>query len=337
SATAVRVLLPGRNTGETGTLSGNGRDCRVTFKSGEAPTQGLRIQYAYIAEAASGTNLTMDTVAGTEKLLKFGGSTWGIVNPGTSLQSDWSGMSIDDEKSYIVSHLVYPLAGWSNPWQWDMAYSNSSAGCYVIPSNSAPAQATLISSSWSSRSDVIETNCIYGVASLMVSYPEKGLYTSGIYDTHLDTPSYNSIGWNSVMPAGCSVGMRVRSASSNDMSDAQAWTNITAMSVPGSLSISSKRYVQFQAELGSSNDGLLTPLLKDVVITWPGESTTVDISGTFTRSSDYGIAEIEVDGEPLRSAVVIDLEIFDDIRAYGYPQRITSTLTAEIMPLNTVE
>ena len=334
-STAVRVMLPGRESGEAGTLSGNGKNCRVMFKSGDSPSQGLLIMYAYIAEAASSTNLTMDTVAGTEKLLRFGGSTWGIVPPGTSRHSDWSGLSIDEEKSYIVSYLMTPNVGWSNPWQWDMTYTNSSAGCYVIPSTSTPNQVTLITPSWSTRTDVVKTNCIYGVAELMVSYPEAGLYTSGIYDTHVDAPSYDKIDWSALLPSGCGLGMRVRTAASNDMSDAQAWTNISVMSSPGSLSVSSKRYVQFQAEMKSSSDGMLTPKLKNVAISWPGEPATVDIAGTFTQGPDYGITEVLIDGRPLQSAVLIDLEIFADIRAYGYPQRITSQLAAEVMPLNT--
>lgn len=334
-STAIRVVLPGRETGETGTLSGNGKNCRVTFKSGDYPNQGLLIQYAYIAEAATSTNLTMDTIAGTEKLLKFGGSTWGYVTPGKSIQSDWVNLTIDEERSYIVSYLLTAHGGWSNPWQWDMAYTNASEACFVVPASSTPGLATLTSPTWSTRGDVIKTNAVFGVESLMVSFPEKGFYTSGIYDTHIDSPSYDKVGWSSWIPSGCGLSMRVRTASSNDMSDAVAWTNITAMSSAGSLSVGSGRYVQFQAEMTSSSDGLLSPLLKDVVISWPGEAATVDIACTFTQGPDYGIAKVLVDGRPLQSAVLIDLEIFANILAYGYPQRITSQLSAEVMPLNT--
>ena len=85
---------------------------------------------------------------------------------------------------------------------------------------------------------------------------------------------------------GGAVALRVRTANSNDMSDARAWTNVSPVASSGdAISPGNKRYVQFRADLtpNSTYWGSITPTLKDVAVDWQGEKRVVDVGGTFTK------------------------------------------------------
>ena len=120
-------------------------------------------------------------------------------------------------------------------------------------------------------------------------------------------------------------------------SDAGEWSTILPSSAnPRSISASYKRYVQFQAVLKSSSDGLSTPQLKDLTIDWKGELQMVNIGGIITKGPDYGVVEVLVDGVPLQSALAIDLMIYKDIYNMNHvSKRVTSSLIADIRPRNT--
>jgi hypothetical protein len=101
------------------------------------------------------------------------------------------------------------------------------------------------------------------------------------------------------------------------------------------ISPGSGRYVQFQALMRPDSGGWQTPKLRDVTITWQGAQQLVDIGGTFTTGPDYGITKVTVDGEELKTGLNVDLEIFQDVRGFRGTQRLTSGLTAEVVPRNT--
>ena len=120
------------------------------------------------------------------------------------------------------------------------------------------------------------------------------------------------------------------------MTNATAWSSITAITSPGSIaSLADERYVQFRASLKADTSTLETPLLKDVTIDWPGQEQFVDIGGTFSMGPDYGIFELTVDGQDIKKGLQVDLEIYDYVRAHGSSNRITSRLVAEVFPRNT--
>ena len=119
------------------------------------------------------------------------------------------------------------------------------------------------------------------------------------------------------------------------MADASAWTNVASRSAPGAINTGARRYVQFQAELGSDSGGIQTPRVEDVTVIWEGGSRAVDVGGTITRGPDYGVFEVTVDGGPLTTAMRIDLEIFKDIRSFGGLQRVRSSIASEVSPRNT--
>ena len=169
---------------------------------------------------------------------------------------------------------------------------------------------------------------------MYTTYPTNGYYVSPVMDTQLDAPAYQNISWDAYEPWGSSLKLKVRSGNSNDLSDAQAWTNITAMTSPGSINPGNSQYCQFYAEFEPSSSGLAAPKLKDVTVRWTGEERFVDVGGTFTKGPNYGTFDLTVDGQQIKTGVSIDLEIFKDTRGYRGTRRITSALTSEVTPRN---
>ena len=79
-----------------------------------------------------------------------------------------------------------------------------------------------------------------------------------------------------------------------------------------------------------------TPKLRDVTLEWTGEERLVNIGGVFTKGEDYGIFTVEVDGNPLRAALIVELEIYKkDVRGMnGVNRTISSALKADMTPRN---
>jgi len=97
-----------------------------------------------------------------------------------------------------------------------------------------------------------------------------------------------------------------------------------------------QRYVQFQAALTADADLTNTPILRDVTLTWPGETRIADVAATFTTGPDKGIYEVLVDDAPLVRAVTGFIEVFQDIRQRdGSIKRLRAATTQELEPRNT--
>jgi hypothetical protein len=277
----------------------------------------------------------MDTLAGTTCELRFLGAKTVTINGGTSQWSDQANYAIDRDKSYVVSFLVDHAASMGNAWHWTDSTNVSVRSTYIIPASSVPGEADLLSDVWSTRTDVVETNAVLGVQYLYSTYPTNGFYESAVIDTRLAAPVYSDIDWHESVPVGTDIRMKVRSGSSNDLSDAAAWTNIASMASPGSISPGNGRYVQFQCELTPNTYGTVTPKVKDVTLRWGGAEQFVDIVGTFTKGPEYGIFELTIDGQPLKMGVNVELEIFKDVRGFRGTRRVRSAVSAEITPRNT--
>jgi len=103
------------------------------------------------------------------------------------------------------------------------------------------------------------------------------------------------------------------------------------------ISVPVKRYAQFQLILNSSSLGQDTPRVRDVTLAWTGEERVVDVGGTFTKGPQYGQFELTVDGQKLQTGIVVDLELYRDVRGFYSTgtRRITSSATMEMMPRNT--
>ncbi len=334
---AVRVLIRGEEMTDGGWMNHDGGNVKLRFDSGSSP---LRIKAAYIAECSDPQNPTPD--AATDGIpLYFNGSqevyipawsdAWGMPAAGTAFP-------IEKEKSYLVSVLVSPAASEGTAEYWGESSTNV-PGCYMILATNIPTKAMTQQANWSSLPYVV-TSRLYIVKYMETTYATNGYFTSQILDTHLDAPQYTDIDWNSEVPSGTGLRLKLRTGNDPELADATDWSNITWMSSPGAVSLSPKRYVQFRAWLTSNNDPSFedcrTPRLKDVTLSWNGERRITDVGGTVTVGPDYGIFAMTVDGKDLVKGVTIELEIYQDVTGFGGMQkRLTSSMTTEIEPRNT--
>ena len=339
--TAVRILQKGSELADNGSwLSLNGEQCRLTFEASSIEPFGLG--HVFIGESSSATNSRMDysSSTGTPVMaVSFGGSDSVDIPAGQTVVSDWIDLSIDREKNYLVSFIIEDDSSKDAPKQWvDLRATD--------PTDPTPLTTLVVEDAddnitndqtWSNRTDITAypTNLIFGLAAVDVSYPKTGTYTSQIFDTHLSAPLYGDITWNADMPTGTALGFKVRTGDNPDLSDALDWTSLSAFSTERTISASPKRYIQFQAILESDSGGQNSPKLKDVTLAWTGERQLVGIGGIFTKGPGYGMFEISVDGQPLRSGLIIDLEIYKDTLALNSKsRRVTSSLKAELTPRN---
>ncbi len=325
-----RVLMRGEEMINGNHIAFSGQSPYVLFYSyGGYP---LKIKSAFIGTAQSSTTPTPNA-SGTMTRLRFNGNdeaelggsngVWGIfANPVTVF-------SIDKTKSYIISYQISSDSGNG------MACSETHAGAvgsYFIR-NSDPTDASILD--WSSR-PVEYDNRIVGLYGVWTYYPSNGTFTSQIFDTKNSTPPYLTMNWTADKPYGTAVSMKIRTGNQPDMSDAPAWSNITAMTLTGTISPPSKRYVQFRSILTASSGGYSTPILKDTTIRWTGATKVVDVAAQMTTGPNYGVCSLTIDDRPLLKGIKINLTIFKDIVGWTpETMRLTSMMTAEVEPRNT--
>jgi hypothetical protein len=243
--------------------------------------------------------------------------------------------AIDQRKSYLVTLQLGPDPSSGYLPVWPETHSGA-PGSYIIPASFAPTSADAQAANWSTKPVVTSPN-LMGPCLLWTTYPSNGLFTSQIFDTKIAAPVYSTISWSAINSFYTSVKIKVRTSDLGDMSDAPAWTNITAfLTSPANITCGNKRYVQFQAILDPDSSGWTTPKLQDVTIKWAGETKVVDVSAMMTKGPNYGICQVTVDDKPLVKGIQIDLTIFKTILGWGpVAKQLTSSMTTEIEPRNT--
>lgn len=331
-----------------------GRAIKITFDN--VSSNAMHIDYAFIMEHAGGP----DGDGSTIKLIKFNGNTEVTVPASGNKESDW--IDINDFTRYEdyvltfhVSNTSFPpgthdISGWT--------VNDGSVYSYIREGDITAAMDT----AWSSQppGTYTPTDIIYAVESIDASYLSEGTLTSQIYDTQVADPVYGTVAWSIAKDnygnygtggQGATVKLRVRSDDSADVLKANNeeadWNAVlevdTQSATSGSADISTignGRFVQFQAVFTSQEtapgdaDYIKSCVLKNVSIRWPGEARLVDLSGYFTRRSDYGIFSIEVDGKSLLKGLEVQLGISKDTRGVA-SESITRSLTVEAEPRNT--
>lgn len=332
---AVRVLVRGSEMMYGSAISASGGRIRACFKAGAG---NLDIQDAFIVEAAVTDTITNDALAtATPGRFLFSGAQNTLVSAGTNKWSDWLAYPIDRDKSYLVSYLVNNT-GNGNVYKWTETTYPSVNGCFVIPMTNAPAEVDCTDPVWSTKGHYA-TNLVYSLEMLEATYTTNGVYTSGVIDTTVAAPVYGNVTWSAYVPgvAGCTLGLRARSATNSAMSDAPAWSTIALdYASPLVIGTGNKRYVQIQAVMTPDSTGVFTPKLMDFTVPWSGGTKEVTIGGAFTKGPDYGQFSVAVDGQPVIRGLKVDLEIYKDSPVYGGGnRRMTSKLVTDIEPRNT--
>lgn len=316
---SIAVHINGAELSTNGNwIVNNGKKCKLTF---QASAIG-KLQVKNVAIAKTDSLETISYGHGSLTPAYFSGSSESpVMALGSTTTSDWIDFEINTTNNYLVVFTIKDDADKCSP----MALENLRvpAGAPTYPNADCMV-------------DGNKTNYIFGLSSITASYPENGEYTSQIFDTHLSNPKYSDIAWNADIPTDTTLSLKVRAGDQSDLSDASEWDLVSASSVnPHSIGASYKRYVQFQAVFTTDATATSTPKLKDVTIDWAGERQLVNVGGIFTKGPGYGMFEISVDGDPLRSALIVDLEIFKNILGMNSEsRRVTSYLKADLTPRN---
>lgn len=337
-----------RNVIQSEHVNIEGRAVKITFDntSGEAVT----IDYANIMSEVSGPNGD----AATAKTITFNNGAGSVaISAGSSVISDWIDINnFDKNKDYLVTFHTpfsvgsHSMSGWTA--------GDGSVYSYTVSGPVSVAQDATWKDGETPRYGYVMKDVIYALDLIKVSYFSNGTLTSQIYDTGVDDPAYSTISWNiaknnygdyETLGLGANLIIRVRSDDSKDTLKAtNDWTGTVAVNTKSASSssasisgVGSGRYVQFQAEFSSqptagNSDYTKSCILKNLGISWPGQSRIVDVSGYFTRRPDYGIFSVNIDGHQLTKGLEFTLSITEKLTS---AKAVTRYLTVEAEPRNT--
>lgn len=339
----VRVMVSGSNIDPGGNhISGTGAKTRFTFAA--SPSSGLKIANIYFGESVS-SNTQYMAYSEAPVPVKFnnGATTENntVIAAGGETTSEWLDASIDPEKNYIISYEIVD----GDPMRWDDIDATVPAATQIatVYTGYTAQQMSQTTSNWKAMTPlpvVVDAKVMLGLKSIFSSYSEQGVYTSDIIDTKIGSPTYDYFIWNADIPAGTTLGFKVRTGDNVALLDAPSFDSISPVSAllqSSQFFISgSGRYVQYQALLDSSSaDGEASPKVRNTEITWVGENKMMEISGVFSKGPDYGNFSLSVDGRGLQSALMVNLEIYKDVRgAKGETQRISSEVEVALTPRN---
>lgn len=349
SNACIRVLIRGDDMENAG-ISADAQNVYVYFYN--VGTGPLEIRKAWISKVNtdpsglatpdllaitnSGSNLNMSA-------LTFSGYQSNYVNWGGTWTDYTTNFPIEKEQSYMVSFFV--ATNWngytSGLYQFLTTNEtvNSLTNTWIWPGSNGASLVTLTQEVWSTslvgqtNGFIIATNAIVGVRFVYGSMASNGSFVSSAIDTHYDTPGYTSMTWNATSPPGTALSMYFRNATNENGLETTAWTSLGA-NPPAAIS-GNGRYCQYKAVF-RSDSWTTSSMLKSVAINWPGAIRYNDLSLSYTKNTNCGICEVRVDGQPLRRAIGVSLEIFDNQAPVfsGTNRTITSSLTTEIEPRN---
>ncbi len=351
SGTAVRILLKGDNLPVGGGfITSKGARCRLVFRASETKPFGIsNVRFGVASDPESYTMAYLSNSVPVRLINPANNLVYSLQIPAAkTATTEWIDVPITPTNNYLVTYTIDNSTGHDAPRLWADHYGSTYSWPFAtkiaffdtaIAAHTA-AEYAASPYDWSDATgiNVHSVNFLPGLERVRVSYVEKGTFTSRIADTGMLAPQYNDIDWTATVPTGCNLKFKVRAGNQYNLSDASAWTNLTAFTTPrGNPAPLGKRYIQFQAELESSANHLQSPDLHDVTMDWPGDTRLVNIGGDFTTGPDHGVFEVSVDGEKLQSALVVDLEIYKDVRVGkgNETRRISSSQKVEINPRNT--
>lgn len=298
-----------------------------------------------IADVGAYSN-TCNAVTGTVQSLRFYQDgqelPWSACDNGTVYAMPVTPIDIYPNQSYLVSYYLQNVGGARNMYH-NEDYRNPGIGSYVL-TNSTLSNAfdtvwstnACLTTDYTVSSNPGKIYSLYKIASAFVS---TGTYTSIIFDSGQSAATAKTISWSVDVPNNTCFNLFARTGDASDLSDAVDWADLSPITATGAFPNNTGRYVQFRAVMGTNP--LIypyppSPRLKWVTFQWPGDTRLVDVAGVLTRGTDYAQCQVTVDGKPLTRSIKMDLTIYKDVRRIGGGmERLTSFITAEVMPRNT--
>ncbi|HEY6865850.1 MAG TPA: FlgD immunoglobulin-like domain containing protein, partial [Candidatus Eisenbacteria bacterium] len=153
----------------------------------------------------------------------------------------------------------------------------------------------------------------------VMPFPAAGAFVSRIYDGG-GISTWGNLSWSADLPAGTSLGMSVRHGTS-PVPDG-TWTAFSPVAASGDPVGGSSRYVQYRADLATT-DSLATPVLHDVSLTCapctsPAPAAIADLSAAATGNAGGGRAFVRVSwtGVPAGQTVSVYRRDYGDYPLY---------------------
>ncbi len=287
---------------------------RSTYNFADTPTQ-LYFNNGTISEGEEDGTGAIGATGPTTIAIPAGAYAW----------SNWfipnASISYPSATDYLVSVAVDTSAAYANETYWD-----AGAGTHSYMENGSTANAT-----WAGTDPGYATSSAIHAVQEMAIWSATGTTTSQIYDTTLTAPAYSQISWTT--NGYGTYALKSRSSSDPEMTGATDWASISSVGAsPGSITgIGTGRYVQFQATLTAASPYTTYPQLDKVALTWPGQTSLVEVSGYYTKRPNYGIFSVLVDGQAITKALDVELDVETDFQGKTY----TCTLSSAIDCRNT--
>ena len=123
-------------------------------------------------------------------------------------------------------------------------------------------------------------------------YPASGTFDSRVFDAGAgQIADWGALSWNSATPSGTGIAISVRTGDTPTPDG--TWSAFTPIASSGGDIPGSSRYVQYRAEL-STTDPNLTPTLNDVTVNGAGDIPPTAVNDTKTVAQDSGATAIDV-------------------------------------------
>ena len=339
-----------------------GKAIRIKFNN-ISNTTAIPIDSASIMERDSGCDGKISGASFPVTDITFQDA--GAVSPYTSIiipanqsrYSDWININpYFTRGEYLVTlHVNLPEGTYSDIGGW---LKSDSTVCSYLLKSLLDEDTVTENPIWSGypSTDRTQTAIIYLTESLDVSYFSSGYLISKVYDTGVDDTPYTTLTWNiasdnyGTYPTGAGADLKIKVGCKNNdvarMSDTD-WgvasggvkeidtQSGTQPASPKDISsIGTGRYLQFRLDFSAKPDArpLMSCVLKNLTIKWPGQAGMVGVNGYLTMKNDYGMYSIKVDGKSLMKGLRAMLEISKNLPGGNV---IKQSRTVEAEPRNT--
>ncbi len=322
----VNVIHGGAGGHSTITMNGSW----VRFELSAGTDRGLIVRSPQLSRRLNDDQ----SVAATEVALTFnnGANTAVFIAADQSRLTDWLRYDIDRTESYLLQ-----WERMQGSWIGDLydAYYNR-ARIWINHETDGDGNPYVMS-----YRNGIPDNRLIGLSAMEV-LTTNAVYRSGVFDTRVNQPEYQTLVWTQYDPPDVDgdIHIRVRSADNRFMQDAWGheapWSGFfsakNGSDLTSDVNIGNGRYLQYEAWFAAHGNEHVPPILRDVTITWGVPTGIVDLIIDFARGPDYGIVTVDVnDGHLFIKGVEVDMEIFRE-GPYG-EEKVSGTI--EVRPLNT--